>query len=350
MTAQDSQPFISVIMPIRNESAFIRESLGAVLGQDYPADKMEVLVVDGMSTDDTRDIVAELARTHLNLRLLDNPKHIVPTAMNIALRAVRGEVVVRVDGHCVIAPDYCSRCVAHLLEERVDGVGGPIQTIGSTYLARGIAVAMSSPFGVGGVAFRTIEDRKMLVDTVAFPAYTREVILKAGLYDEELRCNEDDEFNHRLRKLDSKILLAPDVRSKYYSRSSLKKLWWQYCRYGYWKVRVMQKHPRQMRPRHFVPPLFVIALVTSVLLAPWTIWPLAAIGGGYLIANLIASVTTAARAGWENLPVLPLAYATLHLGYGFGFCWGLVRFAGRWNDLKGQIPDFNAPNDGTAPS
>lgn len=338
MTVDDKLPFISVIMPIRNESGFIAESLGAVLRQEYPQEKMEILVVDGLSTDDTRRIVTELAARHPNLRMYDNPGRIVPTGMNIALRAARGEIIVRVDGHCEIAPDYVRRCVEHLQSDGADGVGGPIETIGNTYLARGIAVAMSSPFGVGGAAFRTIEDRKMFVDTVAFPAYTRAAIDRAGLYDEELVRNQDDEYNYRLRKLGGKILLTPDIRSRYYSRSSLGKLWKQYFQYGYWKVRVMQKHSRQMRPRQFVPPLFVVALFLSLALAPWSGWPLAIVGGAYLLANLAASTITAARQGWQYWPVLVVSYALLHTGYGLGFLWGLIRFSNRWHDSRGQVP------------
>lgn len=331
-------------MPIRNEGTFIKRSLEAVLAQDYPAEKMEILIVDGRSTDNTREIVGEYQSRHPSLKLLDNPGMIVPTGMNIALRESRGEIIVRVDGHCEIAQDYVRRCIQHLKEDGADGVGGPIETIGDTYLARAIAVAMSSPFGVGGAAFRTIEDRKMYVDTVAFPAYTRAAIDKAGLYDEELIRNQDDEYNYRLRKLGGKILLTPDIRSRYYSRSSMRKLWRQYFQYGYWKVRVMQKHSRQMRPRQFVPPLFIVALVLSILL---TLIPptrmlgailLALVGGSYLIANLAASIAIAAREGWKYLPIMPVAFAALHTGYGAGFCLGLIRFSRRWNDRGGKVP------------
>lgn len=335
-------------MPIRNEGSFIERSLEAVLAQDYPRDKMEILVVDGRSTDNTRDIVGRMQSEHPELRLLDNPGMIVPIGMNIALRESRGEIIVRVDGHCEIADDYVRRCIQHLKEDAADGVGGPIETIGDTYLARAIAVAMSSPFGVGGAAFRTIEDRKMYVDTVAFPAYTRAAIDKAGLYDEELIRNQDDEYNYRLRKLGGKILLTPDIRSRYYSRSSMKKLWKQYFQYGYWKVRVMQKHSKQMRPRQFVPPLFVVALLVSTILAliPATRWigvlGLATVGGSYLVANLLASLMVAYKQGWKFLPVMPFAFAALHTGYGAGFCLGLLSFSRRWNDHGGKVPTLDS--------
>ncbi|MDQ2805451.1 MAG: glycosyltransferase, partial [Chloroflexota bacterium] len=157
----DLQPFVTIIMPIRNEGGFIARSLGAVLGQDYPADRIEVLVADGLSTDSTRAVVADLALAHPNVRLLDNPGQIVSTGLNRALPLARGDVIIRVDGHCEIAPDYVRRCVAHLRADGVDGVGGPIETVADTPAGATIALAMGSPFGVGGSAFRTVRDRAL---------------------------------------------------------------------------------------------------------------------------------------------------------------------------------------------
>src|SRR5262249_32897032 len=145
-------PFISVIMPVRNEGNFMRRSLGAVLAQDYPHDKMEIFVADGMSTDNTRAVIAEMAAAHpaLKVQVVDNPGKIVPMGMNIAMAKASGEFIVRVDGHCEVAPDYVSKCIEHLSADHVDGVGGPIDTIGENPLSQTIAIAMSSPFGVGG--------------------------------------------------------------------------------------------------------------------------------------------------------------------------------------------------------
>ena len=330
----DGLPFVSVVMPVRNEGGFIEQSVGAVLGQTYPRDRYEVLIADGMSTDDTRVRLGVLSREHPNLRVLDNPGCIVSTGLNVALREARGDIVVRVDGHCEIAPDYIERCVAHLGDPAVQVVGGPLTTVGQTPSAQAIAVAMSSPFGVGNAAFRTGQ-RTTFVDTVAFPAIPRRLLIDAGPFDEELVRNQDDEYNYRLRKMGARILLAQDVRSRYYSRSSFRSLARQYFQYGYWKVRVMQKHPRQMRPRQFVPPLFVasLALLGALGLASRSAaWALGALGLLYACANLAAAVITARRHRWENLMRLSIAFATLHLSYGTGFLYGLVRFAGRWGD------------------
>ena len=229
---------------------------------------MEVLIADGMSTDATRNIIGELAREYHqhDIQIVDNSKKIVPTGMNIALRKARGDIIVRVDGHCIIAPDYVRRCVEHIQNDRVDGVGGSIESVGETNIAQAIAVGMSSQFGVGNSAFRTLAGKSMLVDTVPFPAYKREIIERVGLYDEELVRNQDDEYNYRVRKSGGRLLLAADVHSTYFSRTSLRGLWRQYLQYGYWKVRVFQKHPLQMRLRQFIPAVLVGALIASVLM------------------------------------------------------------------------------------
>jgi succinoglycan biosynthesis protein ExoA len=332
---QTQLPFVSIILPIRNESAFIARSLQAVFTQDYPRDRYEVIVADGMSSDDTRKIVESFGSRTCDLRLIDNPGRIVPTGLNAAIAQARGEIIARVDGHCEIAPDYIRNCVEHLQSDCVDGVGGPLDTIGETLTAQAIATAMSSTFGVGDSAFRTMNSKTMLTDTVAFPAYTRAAVERAGPFDEEMVRNQDDEYNYRLRKIGAKILLASNVRSKYYSRSSLRSLWRQYFQYGYWKVRVMQKHPRQMSPRQFVPFLFVVSLLASAALCPFFITGrmlLLLVGGSYLIANLVASILIARRKGWRLVPLLPIAFAILHLSFGVGFMVGLIKFWNRWQE------------------
>ncbi len=325
-------PRVTVIMPIRNEAAFIGRSLGAVLAQDYPHDLLDVLVVDGRSTDKTREVVCSVANGYTRVRLLDNPAGIVATGLNLALKEARGDVIVRVDGHCEVPPHYVRTCVKHLDEDKVDGVGGAVRTVGDTLTARAIATAMSCQFGVGNSAFRTTRGVSQLTDTVAFPAYTRAAIARAGPYDEELVRNQDDEYNYRLRSLGARILLAGDVESIYHGRASLRRLFRQYFEYGYWKVRVMQKHPRQMRARQAAPALLVLSLALGALLS--LLSPLAAYATAlllltYLTATAAASVAQA-RTDWRMLPILPLAFIGLHVAYGLGFLTGLVAFWRRW--------------------
>ena len=329
------RPFVSVIMPVRDEGKFIDRGLGAVIAQDYPPERFEVLVADGMSDDDTRDRVRRIrdATEQPRIRLLDNPGRTAPCALNVGLAEAVGEVIVRVDGHCEIAPDYLSRSVEALSTHCAGCVGGPLTTIGDGTVSEAIAGAMSSRFGVGGSPFRVPPKGGVReVDSVAFPAWPRRVMDEAGPFDEELVRNQDDEYSYRLRKLGHRILLIPEIRCRYYSRGSLRSLWRQYFQYGFWKVRVLQKHPRQMRARQFVPPAFVAWLLVSAL-AAWTppgALTLTFAAGSYLAAVLAASVALARRHGWRHLLILPAVFPMLHLGYGSGFLAGLVRFANRW--------------------
>lgn len=331
-------PVVSVVMPVRNEAAFIAKSLRAVLGQDYPHELLEVVVADGMSTDRTREIVSSFAGGAPRVRLVDNPGRIAPSGLNAAIRHATGEIIVRVDGHCEVSADYVRQCVAHLSEGRAEGVGGPIETVGETVCARAIALAMSSRFGVGGSSFRTVKDREVFTDTLAFPAYRRDVIERVGWFDEELVRNQDDEYNYRLRKLGGRLLLSPLIRSRYYSRASLRSLWRQYFHYGLWKVRVMQKHPAQMRPRQFVPALFVLVLLLLLLPSPFLPYgwaPAAAASAAYVAANLGCSVWLAWRERrWRYALFLPACFAVLHFGYGLGFLAGLLKFRNRWAEAR----------------
>jgi len=330
--AFNGRPTVTVVLPVRNEADFIERSLGAVLSQDYPPDLVDIVVADGASDDGTAEIVSRMTKAHPRVRLINNPERIVAAGLTRAMAQTLGDVIVRVDGHCEIATDYISRCIDHL-RSGADGVGGPIQTVGQTPLAEVIATAMSSRFGVGNSAFRTVQGRSLLADTVPFAAYTRAIVEKAGGYDTELVRNQDDEYNYRLRKLGARILLAADVRSRYYSRGSLKSLWRQYRQYGYWKVRVLQKHKFQMSARQFIPPLFVAALVGSGVAAVtidrgWI--ALALVVTAYVGANITAAVWVIRRGRLSQPWMLPLAFATLHVAYGVGFLQGLVRFWNRW--------------------
>ncbi len=341
-----NEPFISIILPIRNESAFIEKVLNSIFAQDYPVKNIEVLIVDGMSTDNTRSIISNFSDSfpQLNIRILENPGKIVPSGMNIALRQAKGDIIIRVDGHCIIAADYVRKCVEHIQYEGVDGVGGSMESIGETSMGQAIATGMSSPFGVGNSAFRTISGKSLLADTVPFPAYTRKIIERAGLYDEELVRNQDDEYNYRIRELGGRILLAEDIRSTYFSRTSLKGLWRQYFQYGFYKGRVLQKHPLQMSPRQFVPPAFVLALLGSAFLAMSPVLrPLSPIIPSlYMIANFIASFYIASKRGWKYLVLLPFIFSILHLSYGLGFLAGLVNFWNRWGDKTGKVPQWSS--------
>lgn len=286
-------PYVTVIMPIKNEAEFIRRSLGAVLAQDYPPDWMEVFVVDGMSTDRTYEIVKQVVAesNRERIQLLENEGGIVPVGMNLAIGKAKGEVIIRVDGHTIIAPDYVRQCVLALRRTGADNVGGRMNAVGATIFGRVVALATSSPFGVGGARFH-YSNQEEWTDTAYMGAWHRGVFEEIGLFDEELVRNQDDEFSYRLRSAGGKILLSPRINSEYTVRGTPWSLLKQYFQYGFWKVLVLQKHALQMRSRQFVPPAFVLALTLSFgsALLGWDWWPLALVVGIYLLANLSASI------------------------------------------------------------
>jgi succinoglycan biosynthesis protein ExoA len=318
-------PMVTVVMPVRNEARFIRRSLDAVMAQDYPRDLLEIVVVDGASEDDTASIVRSMSDRHPGLRLLDNPRRIQAAALNLGIRAARGEIVVRVDGHSFVAPDYVSRCVELLSAGRAENVGGRMRPEAEGWAARGIALATSSRFGLGNSKFHYSEG-ECFVDTVYLGAYRRETLERIGLYDESVDVNEDYELNYRLRRAGGRILLSPRIRSTYHPRTSFGGLARQYVRYGRWKARVLRKHPGSLVWRQAVAPLLVAALVSTALAAP--VWraaglAFAAIAGVYLLACGLAALA-AARSEWRLVGAVALAFVTLHLSWGTGMWWGLV--------------------------
>ena len=323
-------------MPIRNEANFIRHSLRATLAQDYPAERLEVLVVDGKSDDGTREIVEAMLDGQPCARLLDNPRRIASAGLNIGLSEAQGEVIVRVDGHTVVAPDYVTRCVEELDQTGADCVGGAMVAVGQTAWGQAVALATSHPFGVGGSRFHYATHAQE-VDTVYMGAWPRRVFARIGNFDEEMVRNQDDEFSYRIRATGGRIWLDPRIRSTYYARSTLRSLWKQYFQYGLWKVRVFQKVPGSAQHRHWAPPLFALAvaggLPMALVIPPlWLLY----LGGltAYGLITLGVSARIAARTGWRHLLRLPLAFATLHLSYGLGFWKGVLRFGPPWRGVK----------------
>ena len=318
-------------MPVRNEASFIEKSLTAVMHQDYPADRVEVLIVDGMSTDGTQDAVKKIIEQNSNktipsVNLLDNPGRIVPTALNIGLKQARGEIIIRVDGHCEIASDYIRQCLKAMRGSGADCVGGPIRTISEGWVGRAIATAISSPFGVGNARFRYTK-RSGWVDTVSFGAYRRDVFDRIGLFDEELKRNQDDEFNYRLIQSGGRIWLDVDVHSIYYSRMTLIGLVRQYFEYGMYKVRVIQKRGAVPSIRHLVPGGFVLAVAASIFLAlvlnnPMWMIPVL---GSYVLVNVLVSLWTA-HGNLMIMCILPIAFLCVHVSYGLGFLWGIWKW------------------------
>jgi glycosyltransferase involved in cell wall biosynthesis len=322
-------PFVSIIMPIRNEAAFIERAIQSILHNTYPAEKMEVFVVDGMSDDGTREIVYMLSADDSRVRMLDNPRRIVPAAMNIGLKAARGDLFIRIDGHAEIPPDFISKSIQCLREHpQAWVVGGSIRTVADSYTGRAIAATMRSPIGVGNARFR-LGDYEGWVDTLAFGTHHKWVVDKIGYFDEELVRNQDDEFNLRIIRAGGKIWMSKAIQSTYFSRGSLCKLWRQYFQYGFWRIRTLQKHKRPASFRQLVPLLFVSSVLSFALAGfAWPpLWILLAVEAVLYVLTLITgAIDVGRKAGWRYAPAAPVVFAILHFAYGTGSLWGTVRF------------------------
>ncbi|MFQ5706810.1 MAG: glycosyltransferase family 2 protein [bacterium] len=322
------KPFITVVVPIRNEEKHIDQCLESIAQQDYGLENFEVLVVDGLSDDGTRAIVEKYVQAYPNFFLVDNRERYVPFAMNLAIRRAKGEIIARMDGHAAMEPDYLTQTVRALRQTGAECVGGQIASINQTRVGQAIALAMSSTFGVGNSRFRTA-GADGYVDSLAFGVYHRDIFSQIGLFDEfMIRC-QDDEFNFRLRDFGGKVYLTSKMRCKYYPRSSIKKLWKQYFGYGFFKVRLLQKYPRLMQLRQFVPFLFVSGFLGSlILLAGFgLLWPFLLLTMTYLSGCALFTFKLCSKNGFQFALLLPVIFATLHFSYGTGFFWGLIKFS-----------------------
>ena len=318
-------PYVSVVIPMRNEERYIARCLDSVLSNDYPKDRLEILVVDGMSTDHSREIVQDYISRFGFIRLLDNPKRIQAAALNIGLREAKGEIIIRMDAHTFYAFDYIHQCIELLETTEAANVGGLQRAVGENYLSKAIAIATTTPFGIGNAYFRYAE-KEMWVDTVYLGAWRKSTLKALGGFNEEWVVNEDYELNYRLRKAGGKILLSPKIKCYYYVRPSLKALARQYFRYGFWRAKTFVTYPDSLRWRQLAPPALVVALLMSIgiLSVDWI--PGVIVPALYLAADLLVSTWIAYRRGWKYLPLLPLVFPTIHLSWGIGFLSGLFRW------------------------
>lgn len=308
---------------MRNEEAQIGACLESVLASVLPRGRMECLVLDGDSRDNSVSIVADIAARDARVRLIANPERLQAAAFNRGLSEARGRYLVRMDAHSVYADDYIAECVRLLEETGASNVGGVQRAAGTDLVSGAIAAAVSSPFAAGDASYRHAT-RPRWVDTVYLGAWRTETLRQLGGMRTDLAVNEDYELNIRLREAGGKIYLSPTIRSTYFVRASLPKLARQYVRYGFWKVRTLIDHPSSLRWRQLVAPVFVL----GVGLTPLFVARLGALGalhlGLYAAANIAATIVVAARSSWMNLPVLPMVFTIIHVSWGVGFWCGVV--------------------------
>ena len=325
---------VSVICPLFNEEKFIEKCITSILEQDYPTDKLEVLFIDGRSTDHTADIVKRYAAKYQFIKLLDNPERVVPYALNKGLEVATGEVIMRIDGHCTYPTNYISELVRYLYELNADNVGGVwnTQPAKDTAICHAIALASSHPFGVGGSMHKIGASRIIETDTVPFGCYKREVFKKTGLFDTDLVRNQDDEFNGRLLNMGGKIFLIPQVIINYTARDSLRKMRKMYYQYGLYKPLVNKKLGAPATLRQFFPLVFLLGLVIGGILSIFFLWVRYAYVAVLLLYLLIGLVVGSMGAIRTHNPLMillmPYVFLNVHLSYGFGYLRGIFKVLG----------------------
>lgn len=322
---------LSVICPIYNEEKYIAQCIESLLLQDYPQNDLEILFVDGMSTDKTREIIATYTEKYPFIKMLDNPKKIVPYAMNAGIKASKGEIIIRLDGHVEYPTNYFSALVKNLKKLGADNVGALCETLpcGPSTKELAIAEALSSSFGMGNSYFRIGCDEVKEVDTVPFGCFKRSVFEKVGLYDNELIRNQDDELNGRIIKSGGKIYLIPSIVTKYFARDKISKVRKMFYQYGLYKPLVNKKLGAPATIRQFFPLVFVLGLILGAILS-FIHWIFAGIFlfvvSLYLLLACFFTAKSVKRTKRFGLFFYqPFTYFTVHTSYGWGYLAGIYK-------------------------
>ncbi|MHB8134281.1 MAG: glycosyltransferase family 2 protein [Anaerolineaceae bacterium] len=317
---------VSIIIPCLNEEQHIGGVIQAIAMQTFPQKKMEIIIADGGSSDKTINIIQEAQQIYpeLMIKIIENPARIIPAALNRAIKASEGEIIVRMDAHAIPDRQYIEYSVQNLQEKKGANVGGLwiIKPGNSTWIAKSIAFAASHPFGVGDAKYRySLEPA--YVDTVPFGAFNRSLFNQIGLYNEELMTNEDYELNMRIIKSGGKIYFDPKIKTEYYARSTLFALAKQYWRYGYWKFQMLRKYPDTIKFRQAIPPIFVLALIFLMILSVFInkiffIFYLVLLVYGLTLIVGVVPIFMKQKKFYLFLGI-PLAIITMHIFWGTGF-------------------------------
>ena len=330
-----SQPagkaFVSVVVPIYNEERYIASAIESIVGQDYGLEHMEILLVDGGSDDRTVEIIHRYQKEYPQILLLDNPRRMVQSALNIGIRAAKGEYIVRLDAHADFARDYISQSIDAIERTGAADVGGPTIAKGNTPVQRMVAASYHSPFAVGDSKHYQ-EGYEGYGETVFMGTFRRDYLLDIGMYDERLNCNEDDDLTFRITERGDRILISSKIKSVYYPRDTYRGLFKQRFRYGYWKVAVAKKHGRPARLGHLIPLCFFLFLTLFAALSvffPLCRIILGAVMGLYVLMNLFFSIRNSDTHSPADVLRLMWIHFIIHFSYGVGYFCGLFRFLPR---------------------
>ncbi len=322
---------ISIIVPCRNEEIYIKETIRRIVTQEGTGRlfNFELIIIDGKSTDNTVKLVEDEVKKNNKVKLIINDKKTTPAAFNLGIKNASGKYICILGAHAEISKNYLINCLNTIKKINSDNVGGTWKANGQGYLGKAIALSFQSSFAVGGARSHKI-NYEGYVDSVWGGFYKREVFDKIGLFDEELVRNQDDELNLRLIRSGGKIWQSPEIKSWYYPRASVVALFKQYVQYGYWKVRVIQKHKIPASIRHVVPGTFVGLLAILAALSPFSQLSLKILIGFlacYMAANSAASFLACKEPSkWKYIPVMPIIFTAYHFGYGYGFLRGILDF------------------------
>ncbi len=326
---------VSVVIPCYNEERFIVKALEQLADQ-YDKEHYEILVVDGLSEDKTRVLIERFKerRSDVNVVLVDNPARNIPTALNLGIAAARGNIIARMDAHAIPSEGYIRRCVEVLRQGSAGVVGMPchVRPGSGTPMARAIASAVSHPFGIGDAKYRLQQggSAQEPVDTVAFACFRKSLWEELGGFSEGLLTNEDYDFNYRVRMSGQQVILDRSGHCDYFARTTLRDLAIQYARYGGWKARMVRLHPRSLKPRHLVAPLFVVSIIMlgslGFLWLPF--WVLLGFEIGFYLLLALGfgwSIMRQNGGGLGMWLIVPLVFATIHLTWGSSCLLGLIR-------------------------
>lgn len=323
-------PFVTVIVPCRNEERRIAQCLDSILANDYPPDRLEILVVDAMSEDRTREIVAGYARRYPYLRLVDNPQRHIPAAMNTGIRNARGDTIIKMDAHSTFQSSHIRLCVEYQEKTGAENVGGVWNMLpgADTAVARAIVLGLATKFGSGNANIKVRPKEPTWSDSCAFGCFKKELFTRIGMFDERLKSSSDMDMNMRIRDAGGRILLAPEIVVDYYADSTLRAFRKHNFADGVWATYVLKFGSKGWSWRHWVPLGFVLSLLVSFALAPFVrpfLWVGVGIAAIYLATSLFVSLQIALRQKDSlQLFLLPCVFAVRHCVHGAGALFGLA--------------------------